>query len=834
MQTTEQKIGYDRIRAQTEARCTTQRGVQKFAEEGFSRSANIIASRLRLADQMRLALTMESGFPVGEYTDTDAIVRKAAVEGAFLNVEELLALRRALETMRELAQFFAKTDENAYPDLKRMMHGVSSFPEVVVRIDAIVDRFGQIKDNASPELHALRKAIREREGRVVKKLREVLAKAQGAGIVDAEATVSIRDGRATIPVSAANKRRLPGYIHDESGTGRTFYVEPAEVVEINNELRELEYEERREVVRILTTFTAELRPSLVGIDHSGECLTTMDMIRAKARFAIENRCVMPLISTDGVLELRQARHPLLEQALRREGREIVPLNLMLTRQKHILVISGPNAGGKSVCLKTAGLLQWMFQCGMPVPALENSQMPIFDDIFIDIGDEQSIDNDLSTYSSHLLNMKRMLRDATRSSLVLIDEFGTGTEPVIGGAIAESILERLEARGCYGIITTHFSNLKYYAGNAEGVVNGAMMFDVENIRPLFRLEMGVPGSSFAIEIARKIGLPEEIIRSASEKAGSDHIDIERQLREIARDKRYWEQKRDRIRVTDKKVEELEAKYSGELATIKERRAAILRDARAEAERITAEANRQIESTIRVIRESQADKELTRLARRELDTFRESLEGEASVSTEAQARIDREMATVVARRERRDERKAKRGEKPDAEVVTPSEPARAEVSIGSKVRIEGQDTIGEVQSIKGRKASVAFGQLKTTVEVSRLQIVSNAEFKKQSRSVARPSATATRLGADLSQRRLNFRNNIDVRGMRAAEALEVVRDFVDDAIMLGVSQLSILHGKGTGALKDEIRRYLHTIDVVSRAEDEHPDRGGAGITNVHLDF
>jgi DNA mismatch repair protein MutS2 len=486
-----------------------------------------------------------------------------------------------------------------------------------------------------------------------------------------------------------------------------------------------------------------------------------------------------------VLELRQARHPLLEQALTREGRTIVPLDLELSRKNHILVISGPNAGGKSVCLKTVGLLQWMFQCGMPVPALENSQMPIFDDLFIDIGDEQSIDNDLSTYSSHLLNMKRMLREASRDSLVLIDEFGTGTEPVMGGAIAQAILQRLAQRGSYGVITTHYSNLKSLAGVVPGIVNGAMMFDVANIQPLFRLEMGVPGSSFAIEIARKIGLPDEIIRTASELAGSDHVNLERQLREIARDRRYWEQKRDRIRLADRRIEEKEARLDTSLAGAKEQRNESIRTAKAEAARITADANRMVESTIKTIRESQADKELTRLARHELDEFRTAVE-----------------------------------EKPKPPKTAGPPPLQA----GSKVRIVGQDTVGEVQSLRSGKATVAFGQMSTTVPVERLEVVSNAEYRKQSRT------PQMKISADISARKLNFRTSIDVRGQRVDEALDTVRDFIDSALMLGVGEVTILHGKGTGALKEEIRRYLRAIPAVASAADEHPDRGGAGITIV----
>ena len=596
------------------------------------------------------------------------------------------------------------------------------------------------------------------------------------------------------------------------------------MVEINNELRELEYAERREIVRILTDFTQLVRAEADAVEASGDYLAHIDMLRAKGRWASQNGCVKPILSTDDRLELRNARHPLLQQTLRAQGREIVSLEMRLDRHGRILVISGPNAGGKSVCLKTTGIIQYMFQCGFPVPASEVSELPVFRSIFIDIGDEQSIDNDLSTYSSHLLNMKHMLAGASDRTLVLIDEFGSGTEPTIGGAIAEAILERLLERGCYGVITTHYANIKYYASNTDGIANGAMMFDVQQIRPLFRLEQGKPGSSFAVEIARKIGLPEEIIRAASEKAGSDHINIEKQLREIARDKRYWEQKRDRIRLTDRKVEELEQTYAEQLANIRAERQEILKQARQEAERLVAEANRQIENTIRTIRESQAEKELTRLARKELDEFRETVD--RSASAERDAAVAREMERIERRRQRRAERKAQQGAAPQP-APEPEKPREAEV--GSKVRMAGQQMVGEVRSVKGRKAQVAFGQILTTVDRSLLTVVSNNEYRK----AMRPQTARTVVSAAISSRKLNFKDHIDVRGMRAAEALETVRDFIDDAVMVGVGTVTILHGKGTGALKEEIRRYLATVPEVARAADEHADRGGAGITVVTFD-
>ena len=594
-----------------------------------------------------------------------------------------------------------------------------------------------------------------------------------------------------------------------------------------NELRELEYAERREIVRILTEFTEAIRPDVGLIAASGDYLAEMDMLRAKGRWASENGCVKPILSTDDRLVLKNARHPLLQQTLRAAGREIVPLDLQLDRRKHILVISGPNAGGKSVCLKTTGIVQYMFQCGFPVPASEISELPVFGSLCIDIGDEQSIDNDLSTYSSHLLNMKHMLAGASDRTLVLIDEFGSGTEPIIGGAIAEAILERLLEKGCYGVITTHYANIKYYASNTEGIANGAMMFDVQNIRPLFKLEMGKPGSSFAVEIARKIGLPEEIIRRASEKAGSDHINIEKQLREIARDKHYWEQKRDRIRLTDRKVEELEQTYAEQLTKIRAERQEILKRAKEEAQQLIADANRQIENTIRTIREAQAEKELTRLARRELDDFRDTVEKEDAAGRDAS--VAREIERIERRRQRRAERRAQQGEKgPEKPAAEPEKPR--EVEVGSKVRMAGQAMVGVVQSVKGKRAQVAFGQILTTVDKSSLTVVSNNEY----REATRPTTARTVVSVDISSRKLNFKDHIDVRGMRAAEALEAVQDLVDDALMVGVGSVTILHGKGTGALKEEIRRYLRTVPEVVSAVDEHADRGGAGITIVTFDL
>ena len=794
------------------------------AQEGFSRSRRDIEERLTLADEMRLVISMEPGAEIGEQDDIRVIVEKVAVEGSYLSVEEAATLLRGLRSAAVIVRFISSRREGSYPRLRALTERVQIFPELQSAIERVIDDKGEVRSSASEELSSLRRAIREHEGQVSKRLQAVLQRAKAAGVVDADAMISIRDGHAVIPVAAANKRKIAGFIHDESATGRTFYVEPVEVVELNNELRELEYAEKREIVRILTELTSVLRLQVDGLMRIEEYLTRIDALRAKARWAIANGAVKPIISTEGRLLLRKARHPLLQQTLRSQHKEIVPLDMELNAERRILVISGPNAGGKSVCLKTTGILQYMVQCGFLIPALENSEFPLFQSLMIDIGDQQSLENDLSTYSSHLVNMRAMLDEASEHTLILIDEFGSGTEPTIGGAISESILERFVERKAYGVITTHYANIKYFASRNEGVANGAMAFDVRNIMPLFSLEMGKPGSSFAIEVARKIGLPEDIVRKAMDKAGEDHINLEKQLREIARDKRYWAEKRDRIRMTDRKVEQLEQTYTDRLQGIKDERREIIDKARKEAEEMIAEARRTIENTIRTIRESQAEKEITRLARRELETFVEEVDG--AKRSESDERIEREMERLARRRERREKRAEEREQAGGVVPQKVEEPVVQKIEVGAKVKLEGQEIPGVVKMIKGKKAQVAFGEMLIMVDVARLKAVSSAEY----RQATRPTAARTVVSVDIRERKLNFRDSIDVRGMRATEALEAVEDLVDDALMVGVSTVTILHGKGTGALKEEIRRYLRSVKDVASVADDHADRGGSGITIV----
>ena len=840
----EQRIGFDKIRDAVSLLCGTEAAQALVREASFCTDYALLRRTLGEAAEMRDILMLEGDYPGGGYRDINRYLRKVRIEGTYLEVAQMAELASALELLAGLTSFFkAKRGEgkDLYPLLGERTEPVEDFTAIRKEIGRIIDaESGTVRDGASPELGHIRRTLREKAGQVEKRLQSILKQAQAAGLVDPDSEVSVRDGRTVIPVAAVNKRKIKGLVHDESATGRTAYIEPMEVVELNNELRELENEERREVVRILMGFADLLRPELPLLLAAGEYLVEMDFIEAKARYALGMDAVLPELQAEPGMHLRQARHPLLQAALKKEGKPIVPLDLSLTAEKYILLISGPNAGGKSVCLKTAGLLQYMLQCGWLVPADGDSRMGIFGSLFIDIGDQQSLDNDLSTYSSHLINMKTVLKHADERSLVLIDEFGSGTEPGTGGAIAESVLQQLEGRHVWGVITTHYANLKYYAAGAAGIENGAMAFDLRNIRPLFRLEMGRPGSSFAFEIARKIGLPEEIIRSAEEKIGSAQANAERHIREAARDKRYWESKRERIRLAEKNIDRTAAQYELQLSEIQTEKAKILKEARAEAEKLLAEANRKIERTIREIREAEASKERTRAVRADFDEFRNMIAGS---DTQALPQGDddpiaRKMKQLREREARRKERAAQRAtgaSKADGGAVLKKPEKPREIEPGFHVRIKGQQAVGEVLALQGSsKATVAFGHVTTVVDKGRLEIVPHAEFKKIQRGSASVStSTVAAESYDTSKKRLNFKQQLDIRGMRAAEAMQEVEAFVDEAIVLGFAQVTILHGKGTGALKEEVRRYLRTVPLVVSATDEHEEFGGAGITVVKLD-
>lgn len=828
----EQRIGFDKVRESIAAYCQSSSAREHAMQVAFMTDSAAIVRALGLGYEMRTIKVVESDFPTIAHVDFARGLAKIRIEGSYLPLPEVVELRRAIELTDTLVRFFRTRSEenNPYPLLTELSAPIATFTPLGRAIDRVVDSsLAVVRDNATPELGRVRQELARKSVQVEKRLHSILRAAQAAGLVDTDTEISIRDGRAVIPVAAANKRKIKGLVHDESATGRTAYIEPIEVVELGNEIRELESAERREVIRILMALADTLRPELDELLAAGEYLTHLDYLNATARYALDTDSTRPQLTSDATIELTAARHPLLEKTLRKEGRAIVPLDMRLTQNKYILLISGPNAGGKSVCLKTVGLLQYMVQCGLLIPASDRSQVGVFESIFIDIGDQQSLDNDLSTYSSHLQNMKTVLRSANSRSLVLIDEFGSGTEPNTGGAIAEAVLEKLVEREVRAVITTHYANLKYYAAGATGIENGAMTFDLQQIRPLFRLEMGHPGSSFAFEIARKIGLPEEIISSATEKIGTTQTNVERHIRQATRDKRYWENKREAIRHAEKQIDRTAAQYESQLAEIQLERTRLLKEARAEAANLIAEANRRIENTIREIRESQADRERTRTARTALGELRDELSPESSTPIDPnEDPIERKMRQLREREQRRLSRKqnATAHSKPEE---APREPVTRPLEVGFHVRLKGQTAVGQVESISGRRATVAFDHISSTIDTDRLEIVPHKEFRKIQRASYTPPPAES---YDSSKKRLNFSTRLDLRGLRAHEALDTVQSYIDEAIVLGISKVTILHGKGTGALKQEVRRYLDTVPEVASAEDEHVEFGGAGITVVTL--
>ena len=849
----ESKLAFDKIRESIAARCSTGYGRDRACNEQVSDEPSEIERRLGLTDEMRVILMFEASFPTSGYPDCIPFLIPLRSSFSHIDLPSLVLLRGALDTLRRILNFFDGCKEGQYPLLRDMASAVLSFPEILRRIDEILDKYGEVRDNASQELYSIRRAIRDKEGAVSRRIQAILRKAQEDGVADSDASVSVREGKMLIPVSSGNKKKVPGIVFDESASGKTSFIEPMEVVELNNQLRELHFEEQREILRILTEFTDFLRPYIDDVIESQKFMGELDFILAKAVVSSHFRGGKPVLSDRGEVLLRQGRHPLLEEALAKEGKKIVPLDVVLTPQRRILLISGPNAGGKSVCLKTVGLLQYMFQWGMLVPASESSELTVFHDMFVDIGDDQSLENDLSTYSSHLLNMKEALTLADDRSLVLIDEFGSGTEPAAGGAIAEEILSEFEKKGCYGVITTHYTNLKFYASNSSRVVNGAMLFDVQNIRPMFRLEIGLPGNSFAFELARKMGLPESIVHGAEERAGKDYVAVERNLRRIARNKRELEERLVKVKAADRTLDSMTEKYEKELSEIKALRKSVLDEARAQAAEIVAQANKQIEKTIREIRESQAEKEQTRLVRSELRDFAASLSDDSSARSEMEARIERKMAQIIERKKRQEERRARRAAGADTSVAdvqnvggTPDNgavfgsgtaagfsdsTAPDRIAPGVFVRMEDSGMCGEVVQVSGKKATVAVGDILSRVDISKLTPLSANQYRSSVKS-SRPVASSVRLSSSISDRKLNFKPSIDIRGMHLEEAIPTVTRYIDDALMVGMPEVSILHGKGAGVLKEEIRKLLRITPGVLSFADEHVERGGSGITVVKL--
>lgn len=835
-------MGFDRIRKIISDRCSTEYAVERTAAETFSTNEKEIRRRLLLTDEMRLIVMFEESFPSNGYIDCVGFLQILENSGANIDLTSLGKLRTMLETLRKVSMFFSNIKDGVYPNLKRMVSQIALFPEVQQRIDSILDKFGNVKDTASDGLYDIRRQLKEKEGAVSKRINMILRKAQSEGLVDSDAAIVMRDGKMLIPVSSANKRKIQGFVYDESSSGKTTFIEPAEIVEITNEINELHFAETREIAKILYDFSDWIRPSVPDLLKGAKCIGELDFLIAKAQTSLDFVAGMPIISENGEMNLRKARHPLLERSLHKEGKQIVPLTVTLTPEKHILLISGPNAGGKSVCLKTVGLLQYMFQWGMLIPTSETSEMVIFDRIMADIGDGQSIDNDLSTYSSFLASMKEMLAEADSKTLVLIDEFGSGTEPAAGGAIAEAILSEMDSRGVYGVITTHYTNLKLYASGADtGVINGAMQFDVKNIAPLFKLEMGLPGNSFAFELARKMGLPEAIIKDAENRAGEEFVGIERNLRKIARNRKALDEKLQKIRNTDKTLENITGKYQKELEAIKKMKQDILDEAKREAEDIVKGANRQVEQTIRKIKESQAAKAETKAARGDLQGFVNALARKKEQDSQnREDYIAEKLRQVSERQQRQQMRKSRRATDEEKQLMAAEEEKNRKIEafrsgplkVGEKVKIKSNGMVGEVAMVSDKAVTVIVGNIKSKMPLDKVERISSNEYKSAIKAEPRP-VSQTVQDSSLSERKLNFKMELDVRGQRVNEALENVMHYIDDAIMLNVSSVRIIHGKGTGALRDEIQRFLKSTPGVESAKDESIQLGGSGVTVVTFD-
>ena len=851
----EQKIGFNEIRSMLRERCLSTLGKEQVERMEVSEDAETVNEWLMQVREFRRLLEEIEDFPLQYFYDVRASINRIRLENTHLEEDELFDLRRSLSTIVGIVNILNHSDDDdshadeeaqdgwrrekkyPYPALHRLAEDVMTFPQLIQRIDQILDKFGKIRDNASPELLQIRCELAKTEGSISRTLYSILRSAQSEGVVEKDVTPTLRDGRLVIPVAPTLKRKIKGIVHDESATGRTVFIEPTEVVEANNRVRELESEERKEIIRILSEFTKKVRPYAKEILNSYHFLAVIDLIQAKSKLAETFKAIEPEVESHPHIDWIRAIHPLLQLSLEKKQEKVVPLDIMLTQEKRILIISGPNAGGKSVCLKTVGLLQYMLQCGLSIPVSERSKTGIFKNIMIDIGDEQSLENDLSTYSSHLLNMKNMMKAADGDTIILIDEFGTGTEPNIGGAIAEAVLDKFCKQGAYGIITTHYQNLKHFADDHDGVVNGAMLYDRHEMKALFQLAIGRPGSSFAIEIARKIGLPEEVIKEASEIVGSDYIQSDKYLQDIVRDKRYWENKRQNIHQREKDMEKTISKYESDIEDIERSRKAILKRAKEQAEELLRESNKKIENVIREIREKEAEKEETRRIRQELDTFKQEIQ---DIDTkENDDKIARKIAQIQQRKERHAKRQAEKAqnqEKAAAALRNAQNKSQADnrvINTGDTVRIKGLTTTGKVEGIKGDTAVVIFGDMRTKMRLNRLEHATSSDQKDKTeewKENLQSYGISKETRQTIDQHKSNFHQDLDVRGMRGDEALNAVQYFIDDAILVGMPRVRILHGKGNGILRQLIRQYLSSVPNVVRYADEHVQFGGAGITVV----
>jgi len=887
----EAKIGFDEIRTMLKAQCLSPLGKGLADELTFSTDHNQVNRWMEEIREMRRIGEEEDALPLTDFYDVRESLKRVRLAGTWLEENELFDLKRSLKTIDALVKFFYRgealnestasrgtnpadssaTDaENAdnddfslkrwnYPALHDLADGIATYPVLVQQIDQIIDKFGHMRDTASPELAQIRRELARVEGSISRILGGILRSAQAEGIVDKDVAPTMRDGRLVIPVAPALKRKISGIVHDESASGRTVFIEPTEVVEANNKIRELESDERHEIIRILTKMAERIRPHVREMLDSYQFLAQIDLVQAKAQLARHMQAFEPEVKAHPYVDWIRAIHPLLARTLEKKGEKVKPLDIMLTAEKHILIISGPNAGGKSVCLKTVGLLQYMLQTGLSIPIDGRSTCGVFSDIMIDIGDEQSLENDLSTYSSHLLNMKNMIRQASPKTLILIDEFGTGTEPQIGGAIAESVLGQFCKRGAWAVITTHYQNLKHFADSHDGIANGAMLYDRHEMRPLFQLAIGRPGSSFAIEIARKTGLPEEVIREAADIVGSDYIQSDKYLQDIVRDKRYWEQKRQTIHQKEKDLQRRIEQYETEVTDVEKERKAILDKARHAAEELLQESNRRIENAIREIREQQAEKEATRRIRAELDTFKQEVENDnwkqnakarKGAGTMSEEDFQKKVDQIKARKKRHEEHvknKSEREQKAASALreasTKPVKKADSPIAVGDLARIKGLKSTGTVEAISGNMATLVVGGMRTKLPLARLEHDINKDNTQGENNASKTRMDEIKEGLQsfkmshmtqdtIDNHRKNFHQDLDIRGLRGDEALTTVQHFIDDAILMGVPRVRILHGKGNGILRQLIRQYLAAEPEVTSYRDENVQFGGAGITVADL--
>ena len=788
----EQKIGFGGIREMILSHCISQMGIEKAEAMHFSNDKEFITKSLEQTEEFISLLQTSVPFPMRDFHDLREAFHQIQIDGTCLGVEELFALKPSLNVLEAILRFGHSESSDNYPRLKELIENIFIDRQVFTEANRLVDDKGEIPDNASPELMEIRQGIRRKRGGIERRIRQIMSDAKTAGWVDQKSEITIRDGRLVIPVKASDKRALRGFIHDESATGQTVYIEPAEIFDTSNEIKELEYAEKREIHKILLGFTRLLRPYLSELRKGWNLMGELDFIRAKALLAQTIKGIKPQIHDRAYFNWIQARHPILEQKLKAQGKEIVPLDLKLDEENRILVISGPNAGGKSVCLKNTGLVQYMLQCGLMVPMRVDSECGLFESLFIDIGDEQSLENDLSTYSSHLLNMKNLLEHADEHSFFLIDEFGTGTEPQLGGAIAEAILLELNKKKVFGVVTTHYANLKLLADNNEGIINGAMLFDTKFMQPMYIMMTGKPGSSFAFEIAKKIGFPKYILENAATITGDQHLKFEQQLQQLEVDKKAIRKKEQDLKIADQLLTEVVTKYKNLLAELESKKKQYIRDAAAEAQEIIRKANSQIERTIKEIKEAQAEKEKTKEIRHNLEVTKQEIAQKAKEVTEPK-------------------------QKPVDD---------GQLKVGDTVCIDDMQVVGEIVSISDTDATVLFNSIRLRTSPEKLRKVSRAEGRKTMRK------WQANIADDLNEKAEHFDLTLDVRGKRAEEALDIVDKYLDEAKLLSIKEVSILHGKGNGILRKLIREKLSHIHEIENFCDASLETGGAGITRVYF--